>query len=270
MNKINFQITGKCNMDCKFCCDTFKYQKGKSLEEVKTMIDRLPDYIDEINITGGEPLVYPEIEEVLKHIHDKGIKTYLTTNGVLLPEKESVLKYVDRIYLPLDSVYEKTLKNLGREDNQIINTIQNVGLVHSKYPEIEVVINTVLTGQNYQEVGELFGLVRLLDCQEWHIRQFLPHGNGKDNIRKFILDDRDFEKSIEMLRYSELEDKIVAIPVSKMVNNEWTITPNFQLTRLKDSKASIHGNILEMNDDILRLVLNPITNKVKRQTLSQH
>ena len=40
--------------------------------------------IDQISISGGEPLLHPEISKVFAYAHDYKIKTQIVTNGVLL------------------------------------------------------------------------------------------------------------------------------------------------------------------------------------------
>lgn len=262
MAKLNYKITGRCNNNCAFCSDTFQYQNDSSLEDTKKMLDRVSDFFDEIEITGGEPLLYPNIKEVLRYIKEKGIKTTLSTNGIDLTRQEEVLEYVDKIILPLDATDTDTLKNLGREERQLINIVKNIGIIRSKYPNIEVAVTTVLTKQNYQEIENLQGTVQLLGCDEWQIYQFLPHGIGKTNIIDFVMDDRIFDRVILSLQTSEISDKIEAFPVSKVINNEWIISPKFQVVKLKDFKTSNYGNIMEMSDNSIQNLFGTVPRKI--------
>lgn len=76
-----------CNLKCKFCYYLHTYDDWKnhtwSLEKVKVQIDagkrRGNDYMD---ITGGEPTLYPHICEAIGYAMCKGILTCIITNGL--------------------------------------------------------------------------------------------------------------------------------------------------------------------------------------------
>lgn len=80
----------ECNINppCKFCYHLHKYDNWKntrkSFDEVKKIIDdgkaRGNDYMD---ITGGEPTMYPDIIKTLSYAHENGIRTCIITNGIV-------------------------------------------------------------------------------------------------------------------------------------------------------------------------------------------
>lgn len=80
--------------------------------------------ITHFRLTGGEPLCYPKIEEMLCKIKQiKGVDSvHLTTNGVLLKEKAAQLKQagIDSINVSLDTPDEKEYRVLtGAESSQM-------------------------------------------------------------------------------------------------------------------------------------------------------
>ena len=55
---LDLQITGKCNLNCKFCCGAPRDIKCADFEDVKKVVDKLAAVnVERIVITGGEPLM---------------------------------------------------------------------------------------------------------------------------------------------------------------------------------------------------------------------
>ncbi len=85
--------TSECNLACDGCYRDNEKNSHKSLEEVKHELDvfqRLRN-TDCISIAGGDPLLYPDILEIVKDVKSRGIKPIINTNGKALT-KEFLLK----------------------------------------------------------------------------------------------------------------------------------------------------------------------------------
>lgn len=84
---IEWFIHNVCNNDCSFCSKEFKdgSQRWYSLDEYKRIVDRLVTAACNeplwIQITGGEPTLFPELLEVLEYIKSKGVYISLISNG---------------------------------------------------------------------------------------------------------------------------------------------------------------------------------------------
>src|SRR5215470_17185626 len=75
----------RCNLDCGYCNEYDDVSKPVPLEEMKRRLDLLADMgTSIITISGGEPLMHPELEEVIKHIRQRGMIAGMITNGFLL------------------------------------------------------------------------------------------------------------------------------------------------------------------------------------------
>ncbi len=111
----------RCNLDCKYCNEYDDVSKPVPLEEMKKRLDLLADMgTSMITISGGEPLLHPELEEVIRHMRKRGIYAGMITNGFLL-SKERIGKLNDAglEYLQIsidnvtpDDVSKKSLKTL--------------------------------------------------------------------------------------------------------------------------------------------------------------
>jgi len=84
---IEWLIHNVCNNDCSFCGSEFKdgSQRWLSLDEYKKILDKLIEAAGTdpvwIQITGGEPTLFPELLELLAYIKSKNAYTSLISNG---------------------------------------------------------------------------------------------------------------------------------------------------------------------------------------------
>jgi Fe-coproporphyrin III synthase len=96
--QITFVITDACNLRCKMCQYAYSASPGYQLNRNGTMpaqlfrkiVDEVPGH-PIITITGGEPLLHPEIAELLAYARHKGHFCTLTTNGWLLEKHAAAL-----------------------------------------------------------------------------------------------------------------------------------------------------------------------------------
>lgn len=83
-----FELTYNCNFSCKYCFVKRLSTKKIDLEEVKKILKQLKDIgVVYLFLTGGEPLLHPDIKEILKYSSKLGFITTLQTNGYLIDEK---------------------------------------------------------------------------------------------------------------------------------------------------------------------------------------
>jgi MoaA/NifB/PqqE/SkfB family radical SAM enzyme len=111
----------RCNLDCGYCNEYDDVSKPVPLEEMKKRLDILADMGTSIlTISGGEPLMHPELEEVIRHIRRRGMIAGMITNGFLL-SKERIQSLneagLEHLQISIDNVTpdevsKKSLKTL--------------------------------------------------------------------------------------------------------------------------------------------------------------
>jgi MoaA/NifB/PqqE/SkfB family radical SAM enzyme len=75
----------RCNLSCAYCNEYDDFSKPVPTEEMKRRVDLLARMgTSVITISGGEPLLHPELEEIIRHIRRRGMIAGLITNGYLL------------------------------------------------------------------------------------------------------------------------------------------------------------------------------------------
>src|SRR5467141_2008889 len=78
----------RCNLACTYCNEFDDFSKPVPLEEMKSRLDILAGMgTSIITISGGEPLMHPEIDQVIRHIRRRGMIAGMITTGFLLDKK---------------------------------------------------------------------------------------------------------------------------------------------------------------------------------------
>lgn len=101
-------VIRRCNLACTYCSEFDDYSKAVPTRDLCERIDHLARLgTTSINLTGGEPLLHPEIEQVIAHIRRRGMLAVMVSNGYLLnAEKIKRLNQagLDRLQISVDNV----------------------------------------------------------------------------------------------------------------------------------------------------------------------
>lgn len=90
--RIYVEITNVCNLACSFCPGTSRRAHFMSAEEFRTVARKIRPFTDYIYLhVMGEPLLHPELVEILSCASELGFKINLTTNGTLLNQKGDII-----------------------------------------------------------------------------------------------------------------------------------------------------------------------------------
>lgn len=116
-------FVGGCNFNCPFCQNYPLVKESKELrelqwEDIKKKLITKKRWIDGIVISGGEPMMHPEIFGLLIRIKELGFKTKIDTNGYFpYPLKEAVeLGLVDYVAMDIKTAFNnKYDKATGRK-----------------------------------------------------------------------------------------------------------------------------------------------------------
>lgn len=90
--RIYVEITNICNLACRFCPQDVRKKSTMTLEQFSHIIKEIVPFTDYVYLhIKGEPLLHPNLGEMLKICHKEGLKINITTNGTLF-EKNSLFK----------------------------------------------------------------------------------------------------------------------------------------------------------------------------------
>ena len=77
--------TRRCNLSCAYCNEFDRSSAPVPITVLQERIDRLVDLgTGIITLSGGEPLLHPAVDEIVRHVRRRGVIATLITNGYLL------------------------------------------------------------------------------------------------------------------------------------------------------------------------------------------
>jgi len=90
--KIYIEITNSCNFDCSFCFKTTRTTKFMSPDEFRIVVEKIRPYTNYIYLhVLGEPLLHPQLDEILTIAETANLNINITTNGGLIEKKKEIL-----------------------------------------------------------------------------------------------------------------------------------------------------------------------------------
>jgi len=189
----NWHVTMNCNYRCKFCFYKNMIGEFRDLERAKHILETLKSKgIEKINFAGGEPLLYKDLNYLLKMAKDMGFTVSIVTNASLLDENRirEISSYVDWIGVSVDSADEDIEKELGRGDGNHVAHIRNVCEMIRRMG-IKLKINTTVTKMNISENMTQF--ISSLCPDRWKVFQMLHMKYQNDDALYLVPTKEEFD-----------------------------------------------------------------------------
>jgi len=163
----SYYVTHRCGLACRYCSDgqgrPFKEDVVDELptEQAKALMTLLRKDCDTLDFTGGEPMLRPDLEDLLAHARTIGFRTVLNTKGVGLPRRPDLMRLSDVLVLSVDSLkVERLAEIIGGSVSAAADMLAALDWVLSnrgQYPT-RVVLSVVATGDNLEDVSDVLNL----------------------------------------------------------------------------------------------------------------
>lgn len=105
-------VTWQCNLSCAYCVEYDNHRPHVPLRELQRRIDHCAELgVRMIGLIGGEPLLHPDLVEIVAHIRKRGMATGLTTNGFLISKQKMdalVAAGMSWVQLSIDKLHPST------------------------------------------------------------------------------------------------------------------------------------------------------------------
>ena len=154
-------VTARCNARCGFCAWNPEFYEGSdelTTDEIKTLYaDAREAGFVALSLWGGEPLLRPDIGELLEYAHGLGFVTHIVTNGALLERKlDRVVPHLDRISISLDhpSSHHDTLRGVKGLYGKILSATLKI---RARYPRKKIVFVYTIQRENADPKTALTG-----------------------------------------------------------------------------------------------------------------
>lgn len=186
--RLVLQMGYACNARCSFCYYLGSIKAGTtrdySTEEVKSKLREAKSLgLDQVDLSGGEPTIRPDLAEVISYARDLGfVKIAIITNGIRMANPE----YVDMLVAAgLNDILLSThgttqeehdgLTNVKGSFDRIRKATQNI----ARHPEVELRFNATITSVNYGSLDALFDMLHDYDPTEVNLLVF----NGSQDAK---------------------------------------------------------------------------------------
>ncbi len=194
---IQFQYDYRCNFNCVHCCTANMHKKPRyfSLNDVREL-SRQADAIGlaHFTITGGEPLIFPDLEQLVEALNPDKFYIAMDSNAWLLDDaKAKWLKSIgiEKVHLSLDSMYVKEHDDFRKRKGSFDRVLKAIDA--SRNAGLAILINTVVTRQRARS-DEFRRFLEYTNSMDARVVMMLakPAGRWQGNL-DVILDQSDLE-----------------------------------------------------------------------------
>ncbi|MBW8011511.1 MAG: radical SAM protein [Chloroflexi bacterium] len=184
---VSWNLTRQCNLQCSHCyldANARSSDRGElTTAEGMRFIDQLADYCPGamLVLTGGEPLLRADLDDLISHSVSRGLLPVLGTNGTLLAEAR-VKKLVDTglnaVGVSVDSLYSHKHDAFRGMPGAWDKTI--AGIDKCREHGIAVQIHTTATAENHGHIPELISFAAERGAIAFHLFFLVCTGRGQE------------------------------------------------------------------------------------------
>jgi heme b synthase len=209
LHLVAWEVTRSCNLFCAHCRGSaapVSYSGELTTDECFHLVDQIREVGSPIIIlTGGEPLVRPDILQIAKFAVSRGLRVVMGTNGTLITEAMArKLKEVpvSRLGISLDFPVAE-LQDEFRGQSGAFAAVMT-GIAHAHSAGIEIQINSTITRLNVNHLDELLSLALKVGAVAFHPFMLVPTGRGKC-LESAELPPEQYEKTLHWIYDKQLE-----------------------------------------------------------------
>jgi radical SAM protein with 4Fe4S-binding SPASM domain len=185
IRSIDWEITRDCNLECKHCITSSPIKvKYRGLGEIIRVINELCDFgLEEVSLTGGEPLKYPHIDELMEYLKYKKLSIRLLTNGTLLTEKNTdfIKQDISEVGVSLDGTTEDT-NDYIRGEGSFVHAMRGIELL--KKNKIPFSLYFTMHNKNH-DIEEMIEFSREIGAEYCKINEITKRGRALENTDLF-------------------------------------------------------------------------------------
>ena len=186
-----WNLIRRCNLTCKHCYSISAdrdFEGELNTEEVFSVMDDLKSFhVPVLILSGGEPLLRPDIFEISRRARDMGFYVGLSTNGTLIDEamigKIADVGY-DYVGISIDGIRE-THDRFRRKEGAFDASMHAIRLCRDH--GIKIGMRFTLTQDNAHELPELLTLMETEDIDKFYLSHLNYAGRGNINRKDDVV-----------------------------------------------------------------------------------
>ncbi len=189
LNYLFWECTWRCNLSCRHCGSDCKSESCVQdmpfqdfLKAVEPLSKRYPRNTVIVAITGGEPLLRPDLAECGKALKDKGLRWGIVTNGMLYDEamhSKLIAAGLSSVTVSLDGL-EETHNWLRNHPESFRRALRALHLI-ANTPGLAYDVVTCVHQRNLVELPQLKELLIENGIRNWRLFTISPIGRAAHN-----------------------------------------------------------------------------------------
>ena len=155
---------GGCNLRCPFCHNASlvlpeKYGETISYSDFFSFLDSRRDRLQGVCVSGGEPTLYPHIEEFIRGIKDRGFLVKLDTNGTRPEVLQSLIekKLLDYVAMDIKNSPLRYGETVGITDFDPTPIAESAAILMNGKTDFEfrtTVVKELHTPKDIEQIGQ--------------------------------------------------------------------------------------------------------------------
>ena len=187
--RVYLDVTNACNLRCRHCCTSSGVPREDELTlgEIERVIDESVSMrVRFLVISGGEPMLRPELPTVLAYARDRGLGVTLLTNGLLIDRAAALMlsKLKIRVKISLDGAVRET-HELLRGTGTFDPTLAALSLLRSAGAE-GLAVHFTVNRLNAAELLMLPGVLSSIGVRNLVIGVIKPSGRARENAALLV------------------------------------------------------------------------------------
>jgi AdoMet-dependent heme synthase len=222
---IAWEITRACAYACVHCRADAQHKRDSrelSTAEAKTLIERLAAFGNHpiLIFTGGDPMMRPDLFELIAYATERGLRCSLTPTATALPTRERLEKVreagIRRIALSLDAPrpdihdHFRQVPGSWQRTLDILHRAQEVGL--------SVQVNTTVSKHNVDILHEMIPFIQEVNAVQWSVFFLVPTGRAQlENMISPEQHEKVFNWLYDLSQSAPFDIKSTAAPMYRRV-----------------------------------------------------
>lgn len=173
-------FTGGCDLRCPFCHNSqLVLEPGKTPIDEAVLFDllrRRRGVLDGVAITGGEPLLQPDIGDFISRIRDMGYSVKLDTNGTHPARLAELLDAgaVDYVAMDVKNSEDRYARTVGIADFDVSAVRRSIEVIMSTAPDYE--FRTTVVAE-FHDIDSFLGIGRMINgAKRYFLQGFRDSG----------------------------------------------------------------------------------------------
>lgn len=211
---VSFSVTRQCNLRCRHCYSEStetSHPDELTTSEAKRVIAEIAEAGARLLIfDGGEPLLRPDIYELIRHARDVGLRPLMGTNATLItPAVAQELKEagIRTLAISIDGADAETHDGLRGVDGAWHKAME--GIANARQAGIPFQIGPCIHRGNLSQFSDIVALANQLGAVAVEVFDYIAAGRGRENAGLALTEEERRQLVRQIIEHQRADDELV-------------------------------------------------------------